>query len=91
MKKLITFSNGRSALLHNGIQCAKLYVDGHKMPCELADALHGNHGIDVSSIDLDKVCYCICLWHSLSPDDLLFVVNEAIQQVYNTDTSVSNA
>lgn len=61
------------------------------MPVALADALHGSHNIEVSEVCKDKTSYCIYMWHSLSPDDLLFVVNEAISQVYNTDTFVSNA
>lgn len=90
MKREIKFGE-RSALLHNGEKCAKIYIDEPTLPVALADCLNKEQGIDVTEVSKHEKGSCIRMFHELTGGEILGIVCDAIGEVYNEDATVSYA
>lgn len=90
MKREITFGR-HCALLHNGEKCAKLFIDIQKLPFALADVLDRNPHIEVTDVFKHGEYSCVRMFHSLSPNELLGTICEAIAEAYESDTCISHA
>lgn len=90
MKREIIFGK-HSALLHNGENCAKLYIDEPALPVALADTINKEQRIDVTDVSKCKDYSCIRMFHELTAGELIDIVCSAIGTVYDSDTSIIDA
>lgn len=90
MKKEISFA-GRTAILHNGEKCAKLFIGESTLPVKLADRINETPEIDVTDISKNGTFASVRMFHALDNSELLGVVCDAITEVYETDIVVTNA
>lgn len=90
MKREIKFGE-RSALLHTGEKYAQIYIDEPTLPVALADCLNKEPGIDVTTVSKHEKGTYICMLHERTGGEILGIVCDAIEEVYNEDTTVSYA